>query len=248
MTFPLVLQQEKFDHVIGSKLNLSIKDQDMTEWKQFVNCLHDKTLQTVNIGIVGKYVNYSDCYISVVESLKHACVHNNVTLKVHWVDSEFLSSENVDQSLSSLDGILVPGGFGERGVEGKILASKFAREHNVPYLGLCLGMHVASIDIARHLLNKTDAHSSEFKPSTDHPIIHLLESQEDVSNKGGTMRLGSFDCQVVSNTRLHAAYQSSVIKERHRHRYMNLIILIGKPSRKMGLSFQACLLMENLLK
>ncbi len=216
---PLALKNEGLDDVVAKKLSITTKPQALDEWGSFVDVLHDHKLPVMTIALVGKYVNYSDCYLSVVEAVRHACIQEKVKLKIEWVDSEKLNDDNYVGYLSGADAILVPGGFGERGVEGKILASKFARENKIPYLGLCLGMHIASIDIARNILGHTDAHSSEFKKDSNYPVIALLEEQNNVSNMGGTMRLGSYPCKVIKNTLLEASYQSDEIHERHRHRY-----------------------------
>lgn len=216
---PLALEKELFDEVVAKKLGIEMKPRHMDDWKSFVNVLHDPDLKDCEVALVGKYVNYSDCYLSVVEALRHACIEQRMNLKISWVDSEKLTEENVDKYLSGVDAILVPGGFGERGIEGKVLASKFARENRIPYLGLCLGMHIASIDIARHVLGHSDAHSSEFDDTTSYPVIALLEEQNDVDKMGGTMRLGNYPCKVKEGTRMHEAYKASEIGERHRHRY-----------------------------
>ena len=216
---PLALEKERFDEVVAGNLGIELKSRQLDGWKTFISVLQDQELSVCKIGIVGKYVNYSDCYLSVIEALKHACIENKIKLRIVWVDSEKLSLENQEGSLSQLDGILVPGGFGERGVEGKIIASKYAREHKIPYLGLCLGMHIASIDIARNILGHVDAHSSEFSESTTYPVIALLEDQNNVEEMGGTMRLGSYPCKVVEGTKLYDSYRTTALEERHRHRY-----------------------------
>ncbi len=216
---PMALEAEGFDQVVAEKLGIEMKPRHLDAWKSFITVLHDPSLKECAVAIVGKYVNYSDCYLSVIEALKHACIENRMVLKIKWVDSESLTEENYQETLADVHAVLVPGGFGERGVEGKVLASKFARETSIPYLGLCLGMHIASIDIARNILGYKDAHSSEFDTKTTHPVIALLEDQNSVSDMGGTMRLGNYPCRVKPGTRLFDAYQTETIGERHRHRY-----------------------------
>jgi CTP synthase len=175
------------------------------------------TKPEVRVAVVGKYVEMPDAYISVTESLRHAAVHCGVELSIHWVNSEQL--EEAGSELDGVDGIVVPGGFGHRGIEGKVLASRFAREHGVPYLGLCLGMQCAVIDIARETLDAPDANSTEFNAFTSVPVIDLLPEQRDIENKGGTMRLGVYPCKLLPGTRAAAAYGEALVYERHRHRF-----------------------------
>jgi len=181
--------------------------------------MHDPTNLSVKIAIVGKYTNLSDCYLSVVESLRHAAANTNCNIDIKWVNSEDLRSDTVASQLNDVDGVLIPGGFGERGIKGKVQAARYARENRIPYLGLCLGMQVAVIDFAQHVCGLTDAMSVEFDPNTPNPVIHLMDEQEGVVNKGGTMRLGQYSCVVKENTQLHDLYKQSLIYERHRHRY-----------------------------
>ena len=161
----------------------------------------------------------SDCYLSVVESLKHAAANTNCNVELKWVNSEDLRSDTVASQLNDVDGVLIPGGFGERGIKGKVQAARYARENRIPYLGLCLGMQVAVIDFAQHVCGLQEAMSVEFEPNTDHPVIHLMETQAGVTNKGGTMRLGHYPCNIQPNSRLHSLYNADQIYERHRHRY-----------------------------
>ena len=216
---PLILEQQGMDRVICNKLGLPESKSDLEDWKRFVQTMHDPTNIILKVAIVGKYTSLSDCYLSVVESLNHASVAQNAKLDITWVNSENLTEENIDSQLNGVSGILIPGGFGERGVLGKVLASKYARENGIPYLGLCLGMQIAVIDFARHVCNLSDAMSVEFNPNTEHPVIHLMDDQENVVNKGGTMRLGQYPCQIQPNTTLNSLYSEALISERHRHRY-----------------------------
>ena len=174
---------------------------------------------TVRIALVGKYVQLQDAYLSVVEALKHAAIHHGRNLEIVWVDAETLRKEEITSRLEAADGILVPGGFGIRGIEGKIMAVRYARENKVPYLGLCLGMQVAVAEFARHVAGMAGANSSEFDPSTDYPVIDLLPEQKDIADMGGTMRLGASPTKLVPGTKAYAAYGEEVIYERHRHRY-----------------------------
>jgi CTP synthase len=216
---PLILEQQSMDRVICNKLGLPESKSDLEDWKRFVQTMHDPTNLSIKIAIVGKYTNLSDCYLSVVESLHHAAVANNCKIEIKWINSENLKSDTVTSQLNDVDGVLIPGGFGERGVKGKVQAAKYARENNIPYLGLCLGMQIAVIDFAQNVCGLDGAMSLEFDSKTPHPVIHLMDEQEDVVNKGGTMRLGQYPCNIESNTLLHRLYGVDSISERHRHRY-----------------------------
>ncbi len=216
---PLILEQQGMDRVVCNKLGLSESKSDLEEWKRFVQNMHDPTNLQIRIAIVGKYTNLSDCYLSVVESLKHAAANANCNIDIKWVNSEDLRSDTVASQLNDVDGVLIPGGFGERGIKGKVQAARYARENSIPYLGLCLGMQVAVIDFAQHVCGLSDAMSEEFDPKTPHPVIHLMSEQEDVVNKGGTMRLGEYPCNILADSRLNSLYKQPVINERHRHRY-----------------------------
>jgi CTP synthase len=173
----------------------------------------------VRIGIIGKYVSLPDAYLSVVESLNHAGFHHGADVSIEWIQAEEVEGLLAAGRLRDLDGIVIPGGFGERGIEGKIAAAGYAREHAIPCLGICLGMQVMTVEFARDVLGLTGANSTEFDPSTPHPVIDLMDSQRDVTNKGGTMRLGSYIAQLEEGSRVAAAYGTSVVSERHRHRY-----------------------------
>ncbi|RAP31512.1 CTP synthase [Candidatus Marinamargulisbacteria bacterium SCGC AG-343-D04] len=216
---PLLLKNEKLDQVTLKKLSLDYKEAKLTEWKQYTDIIHKEGKPTISICLVGKYTTLSDSYISVVEALKHAAAANACDCKINLINSEDLENKKNISLLETCDGILVPGGFGDRGIEGKILASKYARENNIPYLGLCLGMHVAIIDFARHVLHLENAHSSEFKSTTSNPVIDILPHQKDIKEKGGTMRLGAYPCKIQEQTKLYDAYELNSISERHRHRY-----------------------------
>jgi CTP synthase len=190
----------------------------MSEWDAFV--AHSASLaDEVNIGLVGKYVQLPDAYLSVNEALDHAGIFHDHKVNVRWVDAESLTPEEVDQILTEMDGILVPGGFGIRGIEGKIRAACYARENKVPYFGICLGMQVAVAEFARHVAGLPGANSAEFDPVTEHPVVDLMREQQDVADMGGTMRLGTYPCKVVPGTKGFKAYGDELIYERHRHRF-----------------------------
>jgi CTP synthase len=215
---PRNLAEQGLDEMVIERLGLECGAPDMQEWDAFVS--HSASLaDEVNIALVGKYVQLPDAYLSVNESLDHAGIFHDHKVNVRWVDAESLTPEEVDQILSEMDGILVPGGFGIRGIEGKIRAACYARENKVPYLGICLGMQVAVAEFARHVAGLEGANSAEFDPATEHPVIDLMLDQQDVSDMGGTMRLGTYPCKVVPGTKGAAAYGEDLIYERHRHRY-----------------------------
>jgi CTP synthase len=212
------LRAQGLDEMVIERLQLDCNEPDMTEWDKFV--AHSASLSDeVNIGLVGKYVQLPDAYLSVNEALDHAGIFHDVKVKTHWLDAESLTPEEVDQLLMKMDGILVPGGFGIRGIEGKIRAACYARENKVPYFGICLGMQVAVAEFARHVAGLGGANSAEFDPVTEHPVIDLMLDQQDVEDMGGSMRLGTYPCKVVEGTKGHAAYGDELIYERHRHRY-----------------------------
>lgn len=216
---PLLMQEEGLDTIILKKLK--IKDEgrpELKEWKAFINRLKSPEGE-ISIALVGKYVELHDSYKSILESLVHAGAVNGVKVKITCVHSEMVKDKNVGETLSSYDGILVAPGFGDRGIDGKILAVKYAREHRVPFLGICLGLQCAVIEFARNVLKYTDAHSSEMSNMTKHPVIDLMEEQKDVTEKGGTMRLGGYTCELKKGSLVHEAYQEDVVRERHRHRY-----------------------------
>jgi CTP synthase len=215
---PEHLRSQALDEMVIDRLGLECGEPDMAEWDAFV--AHSASLaEEVDIALVGKYVQLPDAYLSVNEALDHAGIFHDHRVNVHWVDAESLTPEEVDQMLSEMDGILVPGGFGIRGIEGKIRAARYARENGVPYFGICLGMQVAVAEFGRHVAGLEGANSAEFDPVTPHPVIDLMREQHDVSDMGGTMRLGTYPCKVTPGTRGFAAYGEELIYERHRHRY-----------------------------
>ena len=214
---PLVLEEANLGDYVIEHLQLKAAKRDMDDWRQLVTALQHPARE-VTVAVVGKYVELHDAYISVRESLIHAGVHHNTNVSIRWVQSERLEHGDVTL-LKGVDGIVVPGGFGERGFEGKLQAAHVARTQRIPYLGLCLGLQVMVVEAARNLLHHEDANSSEFAPETSHPVISLLSEQEDVTQKGATMRLGAYPCELVPGTRAHAAYGVAEVSERHRHRY-----------------------------
>ena len=215
---PVNLKAQKIDDIVLKHFGLTAPEADMTEWLSLVDRV-DNLKENVRIALVGKYVELHDAYISVVESLKHAGYKHNAKVKIDWIQSEDITEENVHEYLKDADGILVPGGFGDRGVEGKITTIKYARENNVPFFGICLGMQLAAVEFARNVCGLTGAHSSELDPNTPYPIINLLADQENVVEMGGTLRLGSYPCTLAKGSVAHKEYGEINITERHRHRY-----------------------------
>jgi CTP synthase len=215
---PQVLQTEGLDRLVCEKLGLGTGDVDLGEWAELTRRI-DERRELVEIALVGKYVKLQDAYLSVHEALKHAGLHNGCAVRVRWVDAENMSYEEAAELLETVDGVLVPGGFGSRGWEGKILACRVARERRIPYLGICLGMHVAVSEFARHVVGLDGANSTEMDPETPFPVIDLLPEQKGVEDLGGTMRLGAQAVEVADGTRARELYGDGVIFERHRHRY-----------------------------
>ena len=215
---PLILEQEGLAQQTIDLLQLGQRQPDLSQWQTLVERQANPTHQ-VEVAIVGKYVRLSDAYLSVVEALRHAAIATNGELKLRWINSEDLEIEGADTLLQGVHGIVVPGGFGVRGVDGKIAAVEYARQHQIPYLGLCLGMQCSVIEWARHVARLEDAHSAEFAPNCQYPVINLLPEQQDVVDLGGTMRLGLYPCSLTPNTLAHRLYQKPLIYERHRHRY-----------------------------
>ncbi|MDY3249679.1 MAG: CTP synthase [Candidatus Choladocola sp.] len=215
---PLAMEQEHLAQVACECLHLDCPEPDLEDWKSMVNALRTPTRE-VDIALVGKYIQLHDAYISVVEALKHGGIAGHATVNLHWINSEDVTSENVDEILGDMDGILVPGGFGDRGIDGKIEAIRYARTHNIPFLGLCLGMQLAIVEYARHVAGLEDAHSIELDPQTTHPVIALLPDQNGVEDIGGTLRLGSYPCILDKTTKAYTLYGAEEIHERHRHRY-----------------------------
>jgi len=214
---PLVLKDEGLDDFVVDSLRIEAPAPDMNQWHELVSRV-DAADGTVRIGIIGKYVTLPDAYLSVVESLKHAGFHHGSQVEIVWIASDELKSGSIEERLADLDGILVPGGFGVRGIEGKINAVRFAREKDVPFLGICLGLQCAVIEFARNVAGLEDANSSEFDSQTAYPVVDILAGQ-DLSSLGGTMRLGAYPCRLEQGTKAEAAYGSELIFERHRHRY-----------------------------
>jgi CTP synthase len=216
---PLLMQAEELDKVVLEKLGLSAKSTPkLDNWKEFLSRLKNPTTE-VNIGLVGKYVELKDSYKSISEAFIHAGVSNEARVNVKWIHSEKLSKSNLESELKDLDGILVAPGFGSRGISGKIEAVRFARENKIPFLGICLGMQCAVIEFARHVLGYDDAHTTEIDEDCKYPVISMMEEQKNVSEKGGTMRLGAYACQLKPESKVSLAYNTDKISERHRHRF-----------------------------
>ena len=215
---PLAMEKEHLAQVACECLELPCPEPDLTDWKSMVEALRSP-VHEITIALVGKYISLHDAYISVVEALKHGGIASHATVNIRWIDSEDVTAENADSLLSDVDGILVPGGFGDRGIEGKIEAIRYAREHQIPFLGLCLGMQLAIVEYARHVAGLEDAHSIELNPQTPYPVIALLPDQNGVEDIGGTLRLGAYPCILDKTTKAYELYGSEEIHERHRHRY-----------------------------
>lgn len=215
---PLAMENEHLAQVACECLNLECPKPDLADWKEMVQSLRTPTCE-VNIALVGKYVQLHDAYISVVEALKHGGISNHATVNIKWVDSETVTEETVDELLGDVNGILVPGGFGSRGIEGKICAITYARTHQIPFLGLCLGMQLSIIEFARNVAGFNDANSIELDPATTHPVIALMPDQNGMTDIGGTLRLGSYPCVLDKTSKAYKLYGQETIYERHRHRY-----------------------------
>jgi CTP synthase len=216
---PLLMMGENLDQVVLEKLNMSSdQERDLTQWNEFLH-RYKNPQGTVHIGLIGKYVELKDSYKSIAEAFNHSGAANVTDVKVHWIHSESIKENNAEELLSHLDGILVAPGFGSRGIDGKIHAIRVAREKDIPFLGICLGMQCAVIEFARNVLGLEDAHSTEIKEYTPHPVINMMITQKNITNMGGTMRLGAYPCNLVKGTHAHEAYGSSDIEERHRHRF-----------------------------
>ncbi len=218
---PMLMEEQGLDTIVLRKLEMEDKPKDMQGWHDMVARILKKYDKKVTIAVVGKYVALQDAYISITESLRHAAVANEAELDIHWVNAEEIEADDTDMAkvMAGVDGILVPGGFGNRGIEGKIKAIQYAREHKIPFFGICLGMQCAVIEFARHVCGMADANSSEFNPNSAHPVIDLMPEQIDVEDLGGTMRLGLYPCKVYPDTLTSKAYNAELIYERHRHRY-----------------------------
>ncbi|MDR2812826.1 MAG: CTP synthase [Puniceicoccales bacterium] len=216
---PLLLHFEKLDDIVCEKLHIQAQSCSIQPWEDIVEKIKFPKNECT-IGLVAKYLDVKDAYKSVYEAIAHSGIQNDCKVNIDVIDAEELEQmEDVDECLKNIDGILIPGGFGNRGIEGKILAAEFAREHRIPYFGLCLGMQIAAIEFARHVLGYADANSTEMVPETSHPVVHMMLNQRNIQKKGGTMRLGSYPCKLVPGTRAYEAYRSAYVNERHRHRY-----------------------------
>lgn len=215
---PLLLQKQHFDDIVVRHLQLPEGEANMSEWQALIERVRNLARQTT-IAIVGKYVSLRDAYLSVAEALNHAGIAHDTEVNIRWINAEDVRSDNVADLLRDVDGVLVPGGFGDRGIDGKMEAIRYVRENRIPFLGICLGMQVACVEFARNVLHLEGAHSSEINPDTLHPVIDLLPEQKDVERLGGTMRLGIYPCQIERGSRAEAAYGQNLIYERHRHRY-----------------------------
>ena len=215
---PLLLEEEGLGQLVVNKLGLKARKPNLSQWQELVRRIKEP-LEPVNIALVGKYVELQDAYFSVREALCHAAFYHNRCLDLHWVHSEELEKDGTDTLLRSAQGIIVPGGFGVRGIEGMVKAANYARNNEIPYLGLCLGMHVMVIELARYAVGSTEANSAEFDATTPYPVIDLLPEQKGIENKGGTMRLGNYPCQLVDGSRAAKAYGRELVYERHRHRF-----------------------------
>ncbi|MCK4632577.1 MAG: CTP synthase, partial [candidate division Zixibacteria bacterium] len=215
---PLKFREQGLDDIVCKQFGWETEKPDMADWESMVSRIRNPKRQ-IKIGICGKYVHLRDAYKSIIESFVHAGVHNDAEVKLIWVSSEEIKQSGADKLLYDIDGLLIPGGFGERGVEGKIESIRYVRENNIPFLGICLGMQCAVIEYARNVCGLSDAHSYEFYRDLKHPVIHLMADQKNVTDMGGTMRLGAYPCIIEENSRAFEAYGEKEISERHRHRY-----------------------------
>jgi len=215
---PLIMEREHLADVVCESLNIECPKPDLSDWEDMVRSLKNPE-RKVKIALVGKYTALHDAYISVVEALKHGGIANRADVEIKWVPSETVTAESVDDLLGDVSGIIVPGGFGDRGIEGMITAVQYAREHKLPYLGICLGMQMAIVEFARHVLGYADAHTAEINPDTTHPVIHIMPDQNGVTDLGGTLRLGAYPCEIQKGSKAYEIYGSEKISERHRHRY-----------------------------
>ncbi len=215
---PIMLEKSNFSSIVCRELGIDAPNIDMSEWNEMLEKIHSRK-KSVTIGLVGKYVALHDAYLSVAEALRHAGYALGAFVEVKWIDSETVTKENVKEILSDCSGVIVPGGFGNRGIEGKIITAQYCRENNLPYLGICLGMQIAVIEFARHVLGFEDANSNEFDSESQHKVIDFLPDQSDETAKGGTLRLGAYPCKIKDGTQMYRCYKQTEIFERHRHRY-----------------------------
>ncbi len=215
---PIMLEKSNFSAIVCRELGIQAPDIDLSDWNAMLDRIHRRNRQ-VTIGLVGKYVQLHDAYLSVAEALRHAGYAHGAHVNIKWIDSETVNAQNVEEILSDCAGVVVPGGFGNRGIDGKVATADYCRTHNLPYLGICLGMQVAVIAFARFVAGMTDANSGEFDPDSTHKVIDFLPNQSDETDKGGTLRLGAYPCKIVPGTQMHRVYGKLDISERHRHRY-----------------------------
>lgn len=215
---PIMLEKNRFSDIVCRELGINAPEPDLSDWNEMLERIRNRT-KKVTIGLVGKYVQLHDAYLSVAEALRHAGYFAGARVQIKWIDSETINRENVSATLAGCDGLLVPGGFGNRGIEGKIATAEYARKNNIPYLGICLGMQIAVIEFARNVCGLTDANSGEFDENSEHKVIDFMPDQSDSINKGGTLRLGAYPCKIVPGSRMSECYNSELIYERHRHRY-----------------------------
>lgn len=215
---PLMLEESGFSGIVCRELGIDAGDPDLTHWKEMVERIKNLK-RTVNVGLVGKYVQLHDAYLSVAEALRHAGYENDARVQIKWIDSEKITEDNAEETFKDMDGIIVPGGFGDRGIEGMITSARYARTHSVPYFGICLGMQIACIEFARNVLGIEDANSGEFDELCRNKVIDFMPGQSDSINKGGTLRLGAYPCMIKEGSRLKEFYRADEISERHRHRY-----------------------------
>ncbi len=215
---PIMLEKNHFSDIVCRELGINTVEPDLTDWNEMLDRIKNRN-KKVTIGLVGKYVQLHDAYLSVAEALRHAGYVYGARVQIKWIDSETVNDKNAAETLAGCDGILVPGGFGNRGIEGMISTARYARTNNVPYLGICLGMQIAVIEFARSVLGLTDANSGEFDENSNHKVIDFMPDQNSEINKGGTMRLGAYPCKIAAGTKMAECYKADEIKERHRHRY-----------------------------
>ena len=215
---PIMLEKNHFSDIVCRELGINTVEPDLTDWNEMLDRIKNRN-KKVTIGLVGKYVQLHDAYLSVAEALRHAGYVYGARVQIKWIDSETVNDKNAAETLAGCDGILVPGGFGNRGIEGMISTARYARTHNVPYLGICLGMQIAVIEFARSVLGLNDANSGEFDENSNHKVIDFMPDQNSEINKGGTMRLGAYPCKIAAGTKMSEGYKAEEIKERHRHRY-----------------------------
>lgn len=215
---PLMLEKSHFSEIVCRELAIKAPEPDLSDWKKMVDRIEQRN-KTVKIALVGKYTKLHDAYLSVMEALQHAGYELGSKVEINWVDSECVCEGTIDQLLSGCSGVIIPGGFGNRGIEGMVLSAKYAREKNIPYLGLCLGMQIAVIEYARNVCGLSDANSREFNENSKNLVIDFMPDQSNEIAKGGTMRLGSYPCRIIKGTLLARCYQTEMISERHRHRY-----------------------------